>query len=453
MIDAIRRFFVAHAIEPCHLLVACSGGVDSTALLLALAELRPEGWRLTAGHVNHRLRGEESDGDEAFVRGLCEQARLPLEVADGALDPDTIREVGLEAAARDVRHARLSAIAAAVGARFVATAHQKNDQAETVLMRLICGTGLAGLRGIHPVRDDGWIRPLIDVSRRDIEAFLQSKGVTPRTDRMNADPRFLRNRVRSALAAFEPAATENLAAIATQAQQVWPAIEETLDALDRTGTRPGADETRFVRWPDEAWWRQALLLRHIRRLGSARDVSATDLQRIVASLDSVQRLSVTRDLELVRRRGALVLRKMPQPVANFEVAIAAPASIFVPETGVRVTVVPSVARDVRRPDDRTTQLIQLPLPAEPRFIIRNRRRGDRFQPLGMPRDKKLKDFLIDRKIDAELRDAIPLLIWNGEIAWVGGVEVSERFKVTSPTEAVYEVKLEHASQDRNPDVI
>ncbi|MGZ8868698.1 MAG: tRNA lysidine(34) synthetase TilS, partial [Thermoanaerobaculia bacterium] len=92
----------------------------------------------------------------------------------------------------------------------------------------------------------------------------------------------------------------------------------------------------------------------------------------------------------------------------------------------------------------STQPFQLPDDAAGHFTVRNRRRGDRFHPLGLPHDKKLKEFLIDRKIDAEIRDAIPLLIWNGEIVWVAGVEVSERFKVTSPAGTVYEVKLENA---------
>src|SRR5688500_18513020 len=111
MIDAIRRFFSVHSIRPCHLLVACSGGVDSTALLIALADLRAEGFRLTAGHVNHHLRDEESDDDEAFVRSLCETHGVPLQVVAGPLDPQAVRESGIESAARDVRHAKLREVA------------------------------------------------------------------------------------------------------------------------------------------------------------------------------------------------------------------------------------------------------------------------------------------------------------------------------------------------------
>ncbi|HEU4521276.1 MAG TPA: tRNA lysidine(34) synthetase TilS [Thermoanaerobaculia bacterium] len=445
MIEVVRRFFENEGIPPSPILVAVSGGVDSTALLLLMADLRSEGFRITAAHVNHHLRGDESDGDEQFIRSLAKTLDIPLLVADGTLDPESIRESGLEAAARAVRHEKLAAIARSADTPFIATAHQLDDQAETVLMRLMTGTGLAGLRAIHPRREDGWIRPLLEVTRRDIEAFLNERGITPRIDHTNADPRFLRNRVRVMLRDLGPGVTANLAAVARQAQEVWPAIEKTLDAVDRTCTLTDAAETRFLRWPDDAWLRQALLNRHIRRLGGSREVSSDDLRRLAAAVGDIRRVSVTRELELIHRHGALVLRRKPEPAAEFEAELFPGSSVFLSELGATIVVRSGSS------GDRLAQRFQLPRDAEPRFVVRNRRRGDRFQPLGMSHDKKLKDFLIDRKIDAEVRDSIPLLLWNGEIVWVAGVEVSERFKVTTPPEALYEVKLEDASKQGSSD--
>ena len=447
VIDAVRLHFRRHDIESCHILAAVSGGVDSTALLLVLADLRGDGFTLTAGHVNHHLRGEESDGDQQFVESLCAKLGVELRIADGALDPEIIRTSGIEAAAREIRHTRLKAIADEVGALFVATAHQKDDQAETVLMRLISGTGLAGLRAIHPRRADGWIRPLLDVPRSRIESFLAERSITPRVDRTNADPRFLRNRIRLILRDLGPGAVENLAAAATQAQQFWPAVEKSIDAVERSCTHVTADETRFVQWPEDAWLRQALLNRHIRRLGGSREISSADLQRLAGAVGDIRRVSVTRELELVHQRGALVLRRKPAQIAEFEVELVPGSSIFISEISATISLTKGKPEGQR---SKGGQTFQLPDGAEPRFIIRNRRRGDRFQPLGLRRDKKLKDFLIDRKIAAEVRDALPLLVWNGEIVWVAGVEISERFKVTSPTEALYEVKLEDVSHDDDP---
>lgn len=438
VVDAVRRFFERHRIKPCRIVVACSGGVDSTALLLALGDLRSDGYEIVCAHVNHHLRGADSDADEQFVRDLCSRLSMPLDVRDGSLDPEAIRRGGIESAAREVRHARLREVRG--GSGFIATAHQKNDQAETIVMRMMTGTGLAGLRGIHAVRDDGIIRPLLETTRDEIVAFLAERGVTPRIDRTNVDPRFLRNRVRAALRELGTEAIDNIAAVAAQAQELWPFVEHAIDRAERDCVRVGQDETRFIAWPDDPWMRQALLQRHIRRLDklSSRDVSARDLQRLGATVNEIERVSVTKSLELIRRDNILVLRHPPQPAEEFEINIRAGETVFVPQITTNIT--------VHQPPASDQQLFQLPKGADANFTIRNRRRGDRFRPLGMPIDKKLKDFLIDRKIAAEVRDRIPLLVWNGEIVLVGGIEVSDRFKVTSPEGERFEVVLEHESR-------
>ena len=474
MIDAaVRQFFVKFRIDPCRIVAAVSGGADSTALLLALAGFREEGFDVQAAHVNHRLRGEESDADEAFVRDLCRQLGIPLHVSDGTLDPGRIRERGIEAAAREVRYARLSGIRSETGARFVATAHQKNDQAETVLMRLMTGSGLAGLRGIHPLRDDGFVRPLLEVTREEIDAFLCERAIAPRHDRSNDDPRFLRNRVRALMPQLD--AVENLAAIAAQAQQQWPILERAIDEAERAHALVTPEETRFLSWPEDPWLRQALLHRHIHRLDdAARDVSARDLERLAAEVEGVRRVSVTGRLELVRQGDALLLRRPPEAVGAFELEVTVGVPVFIPETGVTVLVLASADRTNRT--DRTYRTdkvsyssytsytsyspggasFEFPSGSTPHFLLRNRRPGDRFQPLGMPNSKKLKDFLIDRKIAVELRDRLPLLLWNDEIVWVAGVEVSERFRITGAEADRYEVWLYDvedepvASDDRDP---
>ncbi len=451
IVEAVREFLASNDVRG-PIVAAVSGGPDSTALLLALAEQSE--LTIVAAHINHHLRDAESDGDEAFVRDLSHRLGVPMHVADGSLDPESIRRQGIEAAAREVRHARLQEIRAAVHASHVATAHQKNDQAETLLMRLMTGSGLAGLRAIHPIRDDGVIRPLLEVTREDIDAFLRERGVTARIDRSNSDPRFLRNRIRALLAQFDPQVIENLASVARQARVQWAVMERLLDVVD-SGVG-SATQTRFPSFPDDPWLRQALLHRHIRRLDSSvRDVSAADLRRLAAQLGSLERVSVTRNLELLRRHGEWILRRRPQPAEPFEIELRAGYRASTPQSGATLAVIP------RRPDGEespartksparrgslaalgmTRQTIQLPPNADPLFTIRSRRDGDRFQPLGMQRQKKLKDFLIDRKIAAEVRDRLPLLVWRGSIVCVGGVEISEAFKITGGGE-LYEITIE-----------
>lgn len=438
VLEAVRQSFVKYRIGPCRVVAAVSGGADSTALLLAMSDLRADGFELVCAHVNHHLRGADSDADEAFVRELCATLGVPLHVADGTLDERVVRDAGVEAAARDVRYARLREIRERTGARFVATAHQKNDQAETVLMRLMTGSGIGGLRGIHPVRDDGFVRPLLDITRDAIDAFLRERNVTPRFDRSNDDPRFLRNRVRAALR--ELGGVENLADVAEQARLLWPVIERAIDAVEDVQTT--GEATRFLSWPEDPWLRQALLHRHIRRLDpQARNVSAASLARLAAELEGIRRVSVTKSLELVRRGEELVLGKPPEPTEAFELELTPEAPAWIPALDLTL-------RIASRSADAKRQLIQLPEDGAPRFLVRNRRAGDRFHPLGLAGSKSLKDFLIDRKIEAGTRDRLPLLIWNGEIVWIGGVEVSERFKVTSPPGgAIFEVWLEGSGVD------
>lgn len=455
LVDSVRRFLEKHCIEPCAVLAAVSGGADSSALLLALAELRDDGFTVVAAHVNHHLRGRESDDDEQFVRELCASIGVELHIADGTLDEERIKQRGIEAAAREVRYAKLREIRDRVvcasgappaqeraggahhsGISFIATAHQKNDQAETVLMRLLTGSGIGGLRGIHAVRGDGVVRPLLDVARDEIDAFLRERNVTPRHDRSNDDPRFLRNRVR--VLVRELGAVDHLAAVAAQARQQWPILERAIDDAESHGVEVEAHETRFRHWPDDPWLRQALLHRHIHRLDpAARDVSANDLARLANEVGAIKRVSVTKELELIRRNDALVLRRVPSAMEEFEVNIAPDSPADIPQLKITMHLEPPRNR-------ATAQPIQLQRGASPAFLVRNRRRGDRFHPLGSPAPKKLKDFLIDRKIAAELRDRIPLLVWNGEIVWVAGVEVSERFKVTDAPGDRYEVWLEES---------
>jgi tRNA(Ile)-lysidine synthase len=444
IVEAIRRFLAAHDLVQQPIVAAVSGGVDSTALLVALVEMGDV--KFTAAHINHHLRGAESDDDEAYVRELCARYDIPLRVADGTLDPEAVRHRGIEAAAREVRHARLREIA---GDALIATAHQKNDQAETVMMRLMTGGGIAALRGIHPVRDDGIIRPLLEVTRADIERFLADRNITPRFDRSNADPRFLRNRVRAMLRDFDDSVIDNLAAIANQARQQWPILEQAIDAAE--DVIESEEETRFRSMPENAWLRQALLLRHIRRLDpEARDISAEDLERLASE---TRKTSVTKSLELLTEDDQIVLRRRSnnEPASNFEIKIEAGTEVLIPEIATKVRIQPTTDNRQRTPPG--VQLIQLSKGAKPNFTIRNRRHGDRFRPLGMSHDKKLKDVLIDRKIAAASRDRIPLLIWQGAIVWVAGVEVSDLFKVTGEAADLYEVAIEkvHESLQRPGD--
>ncbi|MGC3970410.1 MAG: tRNA lysidine(34) synthetase TilS [Pirellulales bacterium] len=225
-------------------LVAVSGGADSTALLNALARLRPREatGRLIAAHCNHGLRGAESDADEAFVRRLAEElgCEAIIERAD-VVAAAAARGDGLEEAARSVRYRFLEATAGRTGARYIATAHTLDDQAETLLLRILRGTGIAGLGGIPKARAAagggvGLVRPMLTLRRSDVLAYLSELGRTYRDDSSNADHSFTRNRVRHELlphlaAEYNPRLVEVLANLATQAEEMQAALRPAIDAL------------------------------------------------------------------------------------------------------------------------------------------------------------------------------------------------------------------------------
>jgi len=245
-------------------LVGVSGGADSVALLHILYEYKERLGikRLGVAHVNHGLRGEESDGDEVFVRGIAEKLQIEFfhtklcrsqPRRGGNLPPDAHADAedtgndthtgnnstpnadnaGIENWARQERYNFFHKTARECGFDYIATAHTANDQAETLLMRLARGTGVRGLRGILPVRGDGVIRPLLGVERRELEEWLESRGFAYRTDSTNADVKYRRNFVRSRIIPLllegNPGAISNIAACACSAARAWDIVENRVN--------------------------------------------------------------------------------------------------------------------------------------------------------------------------------------------------------------------------------
>jgi tRNA(Ile)-lysidine synthase len=325
--EAIRQFLAKRGIGPTRLLLALSGGSDSTALLLAALPLRDDGFALVAAHVNHHLRSNESDDDEAFVRQLSAQTDVPVQVADGTLHETAARDRGVEAAAREVRRAALQRMRGETGATWIVTAHQQNDQAETLLIRLLTGRGATRLASIAPLSPDGFLRPLLGVAKADIEAFLAQHGITPRHDRSNDDPRFLRNRIRHELLPllreYNPRIVETLAATASRTRDERALIDECLDRAAAECLERSESESRFrlASLPERPFAIQALLHRELRRLDpNAREVGESDLVRLAGALPTLKRTSVTRELELVREGGVVILRARAPRSAHREKA-------------------------------------------------------------------------------------------------------------------------------------
>lgn len=461
MIDSIRTFFSRHDIKPCPVVLALSGGPDSTAALLLLRELSVDGFTLTAAHINHRLRGTESEEDEQFVRILCQQYSVPLEVEPGPLAPELVKHAGIEAAARKQRYLLLETMRLRAGAQYIITAHHKNDLAETVLIRLLTTHPPASLRGIREVSFGRVLRPFLTIEREQLETLVKAAGIDPRRDSMNLDPRFLRARVRSELIpllrSFNPRIIDTLASLAEASAREQELLDGMVKSASSQSVERLPDRSVFNvdALPSSNYLSRAILLREIRRLDpECREISSADLERIEKDLPSLKRLSVSRDLELVRERDRVVLRRRPGgPPDTFELTILPGSFVTLPDSDQDFVLSgPQPFPDRLSDHDRMTQAFQLPdpPPVEPRFVIRGPARGDRFRPLGAPYEKKLAEFLIDRKIPLNRRASLPLLLCEGKIVWIPGVEVSEEFKVRDDSTFIYQATIRNRMSAPNP---
>jgi tRNA(Ile)-lysidine synthase len=470
MLKQIRKTIEANSMleRGDHVVVAVSGGPDSVALLRVLALLKDEfQLSLTAAHLNHCLRKEEADRDEAFVRRLT--AAMGIACICKRKDIRALQEgkgQSLEEIGREERYRFLHETREQCGAAKIAVGHHCDDQAETVLHHLLRGSGTAGLRGMLPVRDGRIIRPLLDVGRAEIIEFLRREGIAFMTDSTNRSPLFLRNRIRNELipeliAHYNPQLISALcqtAGIIRREDDYLTGV--VLQIAAQWGIARGCGEValhlpdflalheaiqgRMIKWLLEgmAPWRNGIGYRHIeaalvlaRRSGS-RCVSADLPFRICVECEG-EFLRIRKEEER-RARNRDRERKAP---LQFEYRVEVPATIHLAEIDrtIRLEWVerPLPGEMMNRPEIAFMDYECMTLP----LILRNMRPGDRVQPLGTGGTKRLKDYFIDRKIAAQSRNEIPLLVDAGSIVWIAGQRISERVRVTGKTEKVLRAEV------------
>lgn len=438
VVDAARR----SGLEPGDVLVvAVSGGPDSLALLHALARTRREtSLSLHVAHLDHGLRGEESEADAAFVAKTCRG--LGLDLTSEAADTEAFRRthrLSLEDAARRLRYRFLARVAAGLGARAVAVGHTADDQAETVLMNIVRGAGLTGLRGMSEWSrrriegtDVHLLRPLlVGVSKGDTEGYCDALGLEPRHDSSNSSLLMLRNRIRHevmpALARVNPRVRDAILRLSESARRDLEYVERAVDdawtdvatvrsdriLLDRAGFA-GLDASVG-----------AHLLR--RAVGLASDgLSDLGLRHVDEMLDLLNG-SAGRSIDLPgglafgmgyreATLGQAGLETCPLPRLAGEVEIKVPGETAAGEW----RVVADVAAEIRDAGAGAVCTSISGRAASGGLRVRTRRPGDRFQPLGMDGTKKLQDFMVDCRIDRSWRDRIPLVVGRDGIAWVVG---------------------------------
>ncbi|PTX55255.1 tRNA(Ile)-lysidine synthase [Melghirimyces profundicolus] len=433
--------------------VGVSGGVDSTALLHALHRLAPRyGWRVYAIHVNHGLRGEESEGDARYVRGRCEEWRIPFRLERVDVKGELEKNGGNpQSVARKLRYEAFHRAARAFGADHLALAHQADDQVETLLMRLLRGTGPSGLAGIPLVRE--WdnirvVRPLLEIRRSEVEDYCAAHGLKPRLDSSNRDSRYTRNRIRHdlipELKSYNPRfenALLQLAKVAADEEDHWRELVEK--GAERVILHRGDGETVMdvtsLLELDVALQRRVIKLilnclveedendgvtldsvERIRRLAARPGPSST-----VPLFGEHRAEREYQRLRILKSSPEVKSGTVPSPGTTF---LPVPGEIHFPAGRLRSRV---ESRWIYPPDDRRAvfDLDRLETP----LSVRTRRPGDRIRPLGLDGTKKVKEIMIDAKVPRRLRDGIPLVLSGEETIWVPGLARSDAALVTEET--------------------
>ena len=391
-----------------HVICAISGGADSVALLFGMYLIREKlGITLSAAHFNHHLRGEESDRDEQFVRRFCDRYDIPLVVGEGEVKTG---KKGLEAAAREARYSFFATLSGKI-----ATAHTADDNAETLLMHLVRGTGLRGLGGISPVNGNV-IRPMLTVTRDEVLAFLQEYALSYVEDSSNETDEFLRNRLRHhvmpLLKQENPRLAQNLSQMAME-------LREDAAALDVADTLPSVTQLREM----------PVALRHraLSRFLKENGVSEPERSHIgaVEALVFAEKPSARVDLPggVTVTRNYDCLEILPEETIPESVEICPGECLKLPQWGVRVSC--TEAQQIINTKETFT------VAAAGRLILRTRQEGDRIRlNAGTCTLKKL---FIDRKIPAHCRNRIPVLADEQGVLGVLGIGANvDRLPETLP---------------------
>ncbi|WP_173297945.1 tRNA lysidine(34) synthetase TilS [Thermanaeromonas sp. C210] len=432
--------------------VGVSGGPDSLALLYCLLELRDEfGVSLHVAHLNHLLRGEAAAREAAFVSRLAEDLGLPATVE--ARDVRAYRKecrLSVEEAAREVRYAFLREVAARVGARKIAVGHQADDQAETVLLNLLRGSGLAGLKAMVPCRE-GIIRPLLFVSRAEIEAYCREKGLQPCCDWTNWDTAYRRNKIRHELLpllarqynpAVVPALARTAALLAEENELLEDLARQGLArvVLERGPASLLLDREAFLGLAP-ALQRRALRAAAVEVGGGAEFEHVEALREIIRA--GTGALTLPKGVQ-VRVEGGRIRFGRPGRGAGeapvFSYPLRVPGVTSLPEIGraIRAEVLPPPERVVAPPHEAWLDWERIAGP----LVVRNWRPGDRFSPLGMKGSKKLQDLFVDAGVPAAERRRLPVVAAGKNIIWVAGVRIAENYKITPATKEALHLVLE-----------
>ncbi len=448
------------------LVAGISGGPDSVCLFHILVNIQGKlDFKLYVAHLDHRLRGADSEADAQYVRQLANDIDIPV-----VIEQSDVREyqeeqhIPLEEAAREVRYSFFSQVAESIGASHVAVGHTADDQVETILMHLVRGTGTKGLRGLQPCTLFQFpeysitiIRPLLEITQQEVLDYCRYHQLKPRLDTTNLSLSSLRNRLRHQLIpllqSYNPRVNEAILRMAE-------ITGDDLSFLDRESTRLWDrvtekdndtitfDKAAFLDLPLSM---QRIILRTAMEtlLSNIRDIESRHIEEIINVLDKSagKRLDLPRGIVFSIEYDRYLLGKnitnySPFPLLKDEHILNIPGETVLPVWKVTANIING--EQMTEKDNKFCAFFDIEKTGRG-IKVRSRREGDRFQPLGMTHSKKLGEFMIDAKIPNAWRDNIPIVCSPQHIIWVVGWRIDDRVKVTGNTNQVLCLEFERTS--------
>ncbi|WP_251860668.1 tRNA lysidine(34) synthetase TilS [Clostridium sp. Marseille-Q2269] len=437
------------------IIVGVSGGPDSICLLHILCLLKDELKikDIYVAHINHGVRGIESDADEKYVENFCYTNNIRF--FSKTIDMNKIaKEKGIssESAGREARYDFFNYLKKELGAQKIATAHNANDQAETVLMRLMRGTGLQGLVGINPIRDGIYIRPLINVLRRDIEDYCKKNKLNPRIDKTNLQSIYTRNKIRlelipyikdnfnedivSTLCRFSNIVCKDnsyLEDIAKDKFKIYCTKKEQKIIIDkRIFLEHESISTRILR--EAVFYINSNLYNiEMKHIYDILQLSSNTTGKFVNLPNNIKAENIYGDVHLYKEK------EYKNQTNNIQYRLII-GDNKVEDLNINLKI--CSVKDYNGNNNKYVQCFDYDKISTDEIYLRNRKNGDKFTPLGMKGSKKLKDFFIDIKIPREERDRAKLICFGKEIAWIIGCRISNNFKVDENTKNILEIIVE-----------
>ena len=428
-----------------NVLIGLSGGPDSVCLANVLDKLK-EDFKISlhAVYIDHGLRPEETGKEADFCRGFCKERGINfIEESVNVKEHAEEGGINLQEAARELRYQKLEEISTRIGTEYIALGHNADDQAETVLMRLLKGAGMKGLSGIPPVRDL-IIRPLIEIERSVIEDYLKDNSVAYMLDSSNLKEKYFRNWLRLSLMSEikkkDPAVIREISRTAEILRDEDTYIEIIVTkTLMRLFSRKNDGTIELFLTPLETI-EKPLLRRVLRRAVDAakglRGISFTNIEDIIDLIRNGKAgdsLDLPKEIRVIREYSILKISTLKH-VKISEYKLEPPCDVAIRETGAAIKAVyeekGSDPNDGKKEVILDAGLMKFPLRIRPRAV------GDHFYPAGFGRKKKLQDFFVDEKVPRDMRDSVPLVLSGEDIVWVAGFRADERFTATDKTEKV-----------------